>query len=91
MSLLAMSLGLWFCASRKGGIGESGQVTTLGPGNMVACGFSCRKSLVGTGWATSLLLCMNGLRKRPSGDVGPPFLIVKLVSCSVGATIGQEP
>jgi len=91
MSLLVMSLGHKFCASRKGGIGEGGEISTMGPGNMVACGISCRISLVGTGWATSLLLCTNGLRKRPSGDVGLPFLVVKLVSCSVGTTIGQEP
>ena len=34
MSLPAMSLGLRFCASRKGGTGGGGRVSTLGPGNM---------------------------------------------------------
>ena len=33
----------------------------------------------------------NGLRKPSSGHIGPPFLAVKLFSCSVRATIGQEP
>jgi len=36
MSLPAMSLGLRFCTSRKGGTGGDGQVLTLGPGNMAA-------------------------------------------------------
>ena len=62
MSLPAMSLGLRLCASRKGGTGGGGLVSTLGPGNMAASGLSCRKHLVGTGWGISLLLCMNGLR-----------------------------
>jgi len=69
MSLRAMSLGLRFCASRKGGTGGGGRVSTLGPGNMAASGLSCRKPLVSTGWAISLLLCTNGLRKRSSGHV----------------------
>ena len=91
MSLPAMSLGLRFCASRKGGIGGGGRVSTLGPGNMAASGLSCRKSLVSPGWAISLLLFTNGFRKQSSGQVGPPFLAVRLFSHSVGATIGQEP
>ena len=91
MSLPAMSLELRFCASRKGGTGEGGRVSTLGPGNMAASGLSCRKPLVSPGWAVSLLLCTNGLGKQSSGHVGPPFLAVKLFSHSVGSTIGQEP
>ena len=62
-----------------------------GPSNMAASGLSCRKPLVIPGWAISLLMCMNGLTKRSSGHVGPPFLAVRLFSRSVGATIGQEP
>ena len=54
MSFPAMSLGLRFCASRKGGTGGGGRVSTLGPGNMAASGLSCKKHLVSTGWATSL-------------------------------------
>jgi len=38
-----------------------------------------------------LSMCTNGLRKRSSGHVRPPFLAVRLFSHSVGATIGQEP
>ena len=89
---LSLSLAM-SCASRKGGTGGGGQISTLGPGNMAASGLSCRKLLVSTGWAISisLLLCMNGLRKQSSGLVGPPFPAVKIFSRSVGATVGQEP
>ena len=44
---------------------------------MVTSGHSCRKPFVGNGWAMSLLLCTNGLRKQSSGHVGPPLLAVK--------------
>ena len=67
------------------------RVSALSPGNMAACGLSCGKPLVGTGWAVALLLCTNGLRKQSSGHVGPPCLAGRLFSRSVGATIGQEP
>jgi len=66
MSLLAMSLELRFCASRKGGTGGGGKVSTLSPGNMATSGRSCRKLLVSTGCAISLFLCMNGLIKWSS-------------------------
>ena len=89
MSLPAMSLGLRFCASRKGKTEGGGQVSTLGPGSMAAFGLCSRKPLVGTVWAISLLLCTNGLRKQSSGHVGSPFLAVKLFTHSVGTTIGQ--
>ena len=49
-----------------------------GANSIAASGLGCRKALVGTGWAISLLLCMTGLRKRSSGLVGPPFLTKKL-------------
>jgi len=51
MSLPEMHLGLRFCASRKGGTGGGGRVSTLGPDNMTASGFSCRKPLVSPGGA----------------------------------------
>ena len=60
------------------GQGGGGSISTLGPGNMAASGLSCRKPLVSTGWAISLLLCTNGLRKQSSGHIGPPFLAVRL-------------
>jgi len=67
MSLAAMSFGLRLCASRKGGTGGGGWVSTLGPGNMAASGLSSRKPLISPGWAISLLLYTNELRKRSSG------------------------
>ena len=63
MSLLAISLGLRLCGSRKGGTGKDGQISTLGPDRVAVSGLSGRKPLVGTWWAISLLLCTNGLRK----------------------------
>ena len=78
-------------ACNVAGTEGGGRASTLGPGNVAASGLSCRKPLVGTGYAISLLLCTNGLRKWSSGHVGPPFLAVKLFSRSVGAAIGQKP
>jgi len=43
MSLLAMSLGFRLRASRKGGTGGGGRVSTLGPESMAASGLSYRK------------------------------------------------
>ena len=64
-------------------------VSTLGPGNMATSGHSCRKPLVSTGWAISLLLCTNGLRKWSSGHVYRASISGS--EGSIGATIGQEP
>ena len=44
--------------------------------DIAASGLSCRKPLIGTRWAISLLFCTNGLTKWSSGHVGPPFLAV---------------
>jgi len=55
MSLLAMSLGVRFCASRKGRTGGGGWAPVLG--------YFGEKALVGAMWAISNLLCMTGLRK----------------------------
>ena len=74
---------------QKGWDRGGGWVSTLGPGNMAASGHSCRKPLVSTGWAIPLLLCTNGLRKRPSGHVCRACISGS--EGSVGATIGQEP
>jgi len=49
MSFLAMSMGLWFYASRKGGTGGGGRVSTLGPGNMVAS-VAVESPLLALGW-----------------------------------------
>ena len=59
------------------------KVQFMGPDSIAASRLSCRKPLVSTGWAISLLLGMNGLRKWSSGHVGPPFLSVKLFSRSL--------
>ena len=56
-----------------------------GTNSMAASGLRYRKALVGTGWAIFLLLCMNRLRKQPSG---PPFLTMKLFSQSAEGVIG---
>ena len=52
-----------------------------GANSMAVFGLSFRSTLVGTGWATSLLLCISGLRKQSSHLVGPLFLVVKLFPC----------
>jgi len=84
MSLPAMSLGLRFCASRKGGTGGGGWVHPKCANSMAASVFGCRKDLVGTGWDISLLLCMNQLRKQPSGLVGPSFLFSQFAQAFIG-------
>ena len=55
---------------------------------MAASGLGCQKALVGTGWAISLILRTNRLRKQSSNLVGPPFLTVTLFSWSAQAVIG---
>jgi len=62
MSLLAMSFGDSFSFSRQGRTGGGEWVHPKGANSMAASGLGCRKPLVGTGWAISLLLYMNMLR-----------------------------
>jgi len=62
MSLPAMSFGDMFCISRKCGTGGGGWVHLKGADSMVVSGLCFRNILVGSGWATAVLLCMNGLR-----------------------------
>jgi len=47
-----------------------------GANSMVVPELGCRKALVGTGKAISLL-CANGLRKQSSSLAGPPFLAMR--------------
>ena len=47
-----------------------------GANSMVVPELGCRKALVGTGKAISLL-CANGLRKQSASLVGPPFLAMR--------------
>ena len=62
MALLAMSLGLRFCLSRKGGTGGGGWVHLKGANSMAASGLVFRSDLVGTGRAISVLFGINGVR-----------------------------
>jgi len=75
MSLLAMSLGLRICVSRKGGTGGGGWVHPKGANSMAAPGLVFRSDLVGIGRAISILF---GLNQR-SHLVGPPFPEFKAV------------
>ena len=76
--------------SRKGGTVGGRWVNLKVANSMDVSGLSFEKTLVGTGWAISVLLCINGLRKQSSHLVGPPFLTVKLFSQSGVAVAGQE-
>ena len=84
MSLPAKSLGLQKGQNRGvsevGGFQHWAQVTWLLLGLAVESPWS----------ALGGPFLRNGLRKWSSGHVRPPFLAVKLFSCSVGVTIGQE-
>ena len=73
MSLLAMSLGLRFYVSRKGGTGGGGWVHLKGANSMAASGFVFRSDLVGTGRAISILFGINRIRNKRSHLVRPPF------------------
>jgi len=61
MSLPAMSLGLRFCVSGKGGTGEGGWVHLKGANSMVASVLVFRSDLVSTGRAISILFGINGV------------------------------
>ena len=82
MSLPAMSLCLRFCTSRKGRTGGGGRVPTWAQIAWLRLGLVVENTWLALGGSSLLLLCMNGLRKQSSGHVGPPFLAVKLFSCS---------
>ena len=64
MSLLAMSLGLRFCVSRKGGTVGGGWVHLKGANSMAASELVFRSDLVGTGRAISILFGINGVRNQ---------------------------
>ena len=72
MSLPAMSLGLRFCVSRKGGTGGGGWVHLKGANSMAASGLIFRSDLVGTGRAISIHFGIKGVRNKWSHLVGPP-------------------
>ena len=60
--------------SKMGGTGGSGWVHPKGANSMAMSGLTCRKALVGTGRAISVLVGINGLRNEPSYFVGSLFL-----------------
>jgi len=64
MSLPAMTFGGRFSFNRKGGTGEGGWVHLKGVDGMAVSGLRFRNTLVCSGWATVVLLCMNSLRKQ---------------------------
>jgi len=66
MSLPAMTSGDRFCFSKKGGIGGGGWVHLIGADSMAVCGLCFENTLVGSEWATAVLLCTNGFRKQSS-------------------------
>jgi len=73
MSLPAMSFGDGFCSSRKGGIGGGGWVHQKGANSMATSGLISRNDLVGSRRVISVLFGINGVRKKRSHLVGPPF------------------
>ena len=73
MSLPAMSLGLRFCVSRKGGTGGGEWVLPKGANSKATSGLVFRSDLVGTRRAISILFGINGVTNQRSHLVGPPF------------------
>ena len=84
-----------FCDSRKGGTGGGGWVhpkgadsmwlslgSALGADSMTVSGLPFENALVGSEWATAVLLCTNGLRKQSSCPSQCPFLTGKHLSQS---------
>ena len=71
-----------FCFSKKGGIGGGGWVHPKGADSMAVSGLCFGNTLVGSEWATAVLLCMNGLRKQSSCPAQRPFLAGKHLSQS---------
>jgi len=71
---MSMSMGLRFCVSRKGGTVRGWWVHQKGANSMAMSGLACRKALIDTGRAVSVLVGIKGLRNKPTYLVGPPFL-----------------
>ena len=67
MSLPAMSLGLRFCMSRKGGTGGGGWVHPKGANSMAVSGLVSRNNLVGTERAISVLFGVNNPTEQKLG------------------------
>ena len=82
MLLLAVTFGDRFCFSRKGGIRGGGWVNPKGADSMAISGLCFGNALVGSEWATAVLLCMNVLRKQSSCPAWCPFPVGKSLSQS---------
>jgi len=74
-----MSFGDGFCVNRKGGTGGGGWGQLKGANSMAVFRLSIGYTLVGTGWATSLLLFTNRLKKKVFHLIGPTFPAIKLL------------
>ena len=72
------SLAMTFNLEIGGGIGGGGWVHLKGADSMAVSGFRFRNALVGSGWATAVLLCINRLRKQSSRPAWHPFLVGSL-------------
>ena len=66
----------------KGGIGGGGWVHSNGANSMAISGLHFGNALVGSEWATAILLCTNGLREQSSRPAQCPFPLGKLLSQS---------
>ena len=77
-----------FCATQKGGIGRGGRVSARGAVHMAAALAGCRKALVGTGWAISLLFDTNGHRYRVHSVLAAVFINPLTTECTRHATLG---
>ena len=82
---LVMSLGPKFSGdrfydSRKGRTGGGVWVHPKVAKSKAVSGLSFGNTLDGTGWAVSVLVFTNELRKQASHLVGPPLLAVKHIS-----------
>ena len=74
MSFPAMTFGDRFRFSRKGRIGGGRWVHPKGADSVAVSGLCFGNALVGSGWATAVLLCTNGLRKQSSHSAQCLFL-----------------
>ena len=72
------------------GIGGGGRVSAWGAMHMAAALAGCRKALVGTGWAISLLFDTNGRRYRVHSVLAAVFINPLTTECTRHATLGVE-
>ena len=84
-----MTFGDRFHISRKGGIGGGGWVHPKGADSMAVSGLCFRNALVGSEWATAVLLRTIGLRKQSSCPAQYPFPAGRHLSHSGQAVVGR--